>query len=239
MKRSHIYIINGLLLSIVIAIGLLSILATSSFFSPPFYSLYTHPSIVCKGSETTLIWENASTEDASRVTLSASPLENLSPKLDRKKVELTGRLKVQVLGEVTVSLDARPKNGIYQDQVTINLVPQEVCQSFSFNPMGFYEGTIEISSPQEETLEKWIDIIWSDSFKQLSVEMGSRFDSRLDPVELTLICDDLTENKELSCTVPSSDVITLAGKFTDSGFEGNYKEKGTDPQEGTFNFLKQ
>ena len=253
MKKPQLYIINCVLLGVVLLVGLWSILATSP--APPkiLYSLDAHPSMLCRGSETTLIWDNGGTEKASKVTLSASPLENLNMKLDQKEVELTGRLKVQVEGKVTITLDFQPKENEFNNpQVIIDLVPQKVCQSFSFNPIGFYEGQIELNSPKKETLGKWIDVILDNSFEQFMVGMGSSpdFDSKnskqvphqyfYSNIEHYFDCGDLTTDKELSCETDTFDGrITLTGKFTESSFEGNYKQEGTESREGTFNFVKQ
>ncbi len=238
MKKLHLYIFQLALLAIIFLAGVFSIVATSP---PPvgLIVLEVHPSTVCKNDEVTLVWV---AEKALKVTLSASPLENLTPKFDGKEVEHKGRLKVSVLGEATIEMFVEDKNDLRLFRsIRVELVPESTCESFTFNPIGFYEGNIQLTSPNQQNLEKWLDIGWSNTLGQFWVELKPK-EGYYD-FEQRFTCGDLTANRELRCIATESNLleewrIVLEGKFTENGFKGTYKREGTNPEEGTFNFTR-
>ncbi len=239
MQKLHLHAFQFVLLAIIFLAGIFSIVATS-IPPPDLRALEAHPRTVCKNDEATLIWI---AEKASKVTLSASPLGNLIPKLDEKEVENKGRLRVNVLGETKIDMLITDKSDVPDLSISahLELVPENICASLIFNPIGFYEGEIQFTSPNQQTLEKWLDIGWSKTLNQFLAELKPKegyYDFRQQ-----FTCGKLTANKELRCIANESNSlkewrVILEGKFTGNDFKGTYKREGQNPEEGTFSFTR-
>lgn len=229
-------------LMVVLIFGILSLLATSEppVYYPAYMELvseanepYGKFAEVCPNETLQLRWD---IPQGKQPILNVVPSANTTPELINKEVDMQGDLTLTVKGntEITLVYDERYEK-IWQTEVTIST---DICTGYPIDIRGNYMGTLEQTLPSVATLNRTLDIYWSNA--ELLASLNS------DAANILMICTTSAQDDTLSCHEESEEKATfkLEGTFTATDFTGTYEgiQKGSSFEiaiKGTFGFIKQ
>jgi hypothetical protein len=246
MKKTWSYLV----LAVVAISGVISILATTSP-PPPYFIVATannegipyynsgEKAFACLQEQIRLEW-GISEEDT--VTLTANPLGQLNPDLDKKQVGRYGNLATQILGITTITLESASFKG----SVALELLSEDICKNFPVNLIANFSGTLQQTSPTTASLNRALKLRWRDNALQVILTTGPTSQQTEDYAEKQIAPCQLFPNEDkLICSAgdEANPRLRLEGIVTADSFTGTYKgfdesTAGTISFEGTFDFKK-
>lgn len=210
---------------------------------------YTHLAYVCQGETIALSWEEYT--DAA-LTLRADPAESFAPPLTERQASASGSLEVTVLGDAEVILEGA---GQPDGELRIELLPESLCEAFGFPLIGWYEGTLEQTSPTLETLprqlalyaEPYAELIGDEEKPRLYLELGEKvwaYPPFIVPCTLDVAAARLSCASEEQYVNSDPSTFQLTAQITENGLRGSYSGTNVDagstiPFAGTLSFDKQ
>ena len=245
-------IIRVLLLILVLAFGLVSLVATSPErprTSPikiitrnptnPKRGYFANqsildPSYACKNDEISIEWN---LYGAKTVLLTANPLKNIEPELKQELLSKDGSINLTVKDEVTLTIETQNTSSTRKLKQTIKMIPNELCTKFPIIPIAAYEGKLEQKKPFASSIDKIVKIYMNPFAKDDELKLGI-FSTEQNPneqpyyirqAEATLDCIANVANATIICKQQNPDYynrikdLEMNIKLTKDGFSGTYK----------------